>query len=124
MQTTPQPSPFDQSVYAVIRQIPRGRVATYAAVAGALRCRSPRAIGQALRRNPFAPEVPCHRVISSNLQLGGFQGRRDGGPAAAKRRLLAAEGVEFDAASRLLDPARVLSAGDLTAPAAATAAVA
>lgn len=52
-------------VYALLRQIPSGKVSTYAALSRALHS-SPRAIGGALRVNPFAPEVPCHRVIQAD----------------------------------------------------------
>jgi methylated-DNA-[protein]-cysteine S-methyltransferase len=110
-------SKFDLSVYQVVSRIPRGRVATYAGVAKALDCRSPRAIGQALRRNPFAPGVPCHRVISSSLCLGGFQGHRQGTAIAAKAGLLQREGVGFDAKGRLLEPARVVAPDRLKAEA-------
>jgi O6-methylguanine-DNA--protein-cysteine methyltransferase len=48
--------PNEQKVYALLQQIPSGRVSSYAAMASALKS-SPRAIGGALRRNPFAPEV-------------------------------------------------------------------
>jgi methylated-DNA-[protein]-cysteine S-methyltransferase len=57
-------TPFQERVYALLQQIPEGRVATYAALARALGS-SPRAVGGALRRNLFAPEVPCHRVLAS-----------------------------------------------------------
>ena len=106
-------SKFDLSVYRVVSRIPRGRVATYAVVARALRCGSARAIGQALRRNPFAPEVPCHRVISSSLSLGGFQGHRQGAAIDAKRALLKNEGVGFDSSGRLLDSGCVLTVEEL-----------
>lgn len=56
-----------------------------------------------MRRNPFAPVVPCHRVIAASLELGGFSG--SWGMACEsvqrKRRMLAEEGVAFDAAGRL-----------------------
>jgi O-6-methylguanine DNA methyltransferase len=52
-------------VYALLSQIPPGRVSTYAALGKALNS-SPRAVGGALRRNPFAPKVPCHRIICAN----------------------------------------------------------
>jgi methylated-DNA-[protein]-cysteine S-methyltransferase len=55
---------FQESVYALLQQIPEGRISTYAALAKALNS-SPRAVGGALRVNPFAPEVPCHRIIAS-----------------------------------------------------------
>ena len=56
---------YQERVYSLLKQIPEGRVSTYLAMSNALDS-SPRAIGGALRRNPFAPEVPCHRVISAN----------------------------------------------------------
>ena len=97
---------FQRRVYDACSRIPRGRVATYASLAGVLGCRSPRAVGQALRRNPFAPEVPCHRVIRADLGIGGYSGATDGGKIDRKLKLLAAEGVLF-AEGRLADPARV-----------------
>lgn len=101
------PTRFESRVYDATARIPRGRVSTYGDVARAIACGSARAVGQALRRNPFAPRVPCHRVIASDLTLGGFQGRRKGGALRAKRELLAGEGVCFGADGRLLDPARL-----------------
>ena len=56
---------YQERVYSRLKQIPEGRVSTYLAMSNALSS-SPRAIGGALRRNPFAPEVPCHRVISAD----------------------------------------------------------
>ena len=100
-------TPFQHQVYDVVSVIPRGRVSTYGGVARAIGCRSCRAVGQALRHNPFAPRVPCHRVIASDLTLGGFNGHRGGAEAERKRRLLAGEGVCFDAAGRLSEPRRV-----------------
>lgn len=101
------PTAFEQRVYDTICRIPAGRVSTYALVAGAVGCGSTQAVGQALRRNPFAPRVPCHRVIASDLTLGGFRGKRAGAALAAKVRLLAREGVAFDARGRLAEPARL-----------------
>mmetsp|Transcript_64385 Transcript_64385/g.152320 ORF Transcript_64385/g.152320 Transcript_64385/m.152320 type:complete len:90 (+) Transcript_64385:186-455(+) len=53
----------------------------------------PQAVGQALRRNPFAPVVPCHRVVSSDLALHGFSGSTDCAQLDRKRKLLEDEGV-------------------------------
>lgn len=88
------PTPFERRVYAVTAAVPRGRVTTYAAVAQVL-ASSPRAVGQALKRNPFAPTVPCHRVVAASGLLGGFSGEWGAGSACVqrKRRLLAEEGV-------------------------------
>jgi methylated-DNA-[protein]-cysteine S-methyltransferase len=89
-------TPFQQRVYAALREIPAGKVMTYAALGAKVGCRAPRAIGQALRRNPYAPEVPCHRVVRSDRALGGYQGRTRGEALARKRNLLESEGVTFE----------------------------
>lgn len=62
---------FQSRVYALLKQIPKGRISTYAEMAKALGS-SPRAVGGALRVNPFAPEVPCHRIIQADgVRLNG-----------------------------------------------------
>ena len=63
--TEPKVTPFQSRVYEHLRQIPSGRVSTYALLARALDS-SPRAVGGALRRNPYAPEVPCHRIVQAD----------------------------------------------------------
>ena len=90
-----KPTAFEQRVYALVRTIPRGKVSTYGLVAKKLGCGSSQAIGQALRRNPYAPEMPCHRVVSSALTLGGFWGQTEGEELRRKRRMLEDEGVLF-----------------------------
>ncbi len=95
------PTAFETRVYDLILTIPKGKVSTYALVAKELGCGSNQAVGQALRRNPFAPRVPCHRVVSATLSLGGFNGHRDGDELARKRRMLEEEGVKFDAQGRV-----------------------
>jgi methylated-DNA-[protein]-cysteine S-methyltransferase len=64
-------------------------------------------VGQALKVNPFAPKVPCHRVISSSLEIGGFQGKTAGAAIKRKLKLLKKEGVEFDESGRIKDSSRV-----------------
>ena len=97
---------FEQRVYAAIARIPRGRVSTYRLVAQAIGCGSAQAVGQALRRNPFAPRVPCHRVIASDLSIGGFAGHTAGREIRRKLDILAREGVRFEG-GRLADKGRV-----------------
>ncbi len=86
---------FQRKVYEAVVRVPPGCVTTYRDLAEAIGCRSPRAVGQALRRNPFAPGVPCHRVVAADLTIGGFQGERSGAAVLSKIRLLAREGVSF-----------------------------
>lgn len=95
------PTAFETRVYDLITTIPKGKVSTYALVARKLGCGSTQAVGQALRRNPFAPEVPCHRVVSAALTLGGFNGQRGGDELDRKRRMLVEEGVSFDAQGKV-----------------------
>ena len=99
-------TPFQKRVYQALLRVLEGRVTTYALLARAVGCGSARAVGQALRHNPFAPRVPCHRVIATDLTLGGFAGRRSGPKLVEKRRLLASEGVTFTN-GKLDDPGRV-----------------
>ncbi|MCG2661481.1 MAG: MGMT family protein [Kiritimatiellae bacterium] len=100
------PTPFQKRVYTALKQVPRGRVITYKQLAECLGCRSCRAVGQALKRNPYAPQVPCHRVIASDLTPGGFMGRRGGTAIRRKLDLLAKEGVQFHS-GRLAEPGRL-----------------
>jgi methylated-DNA-[protein]-cysteine S-methyltransferase len=87
------PTLFQDRVYKLCARIPKGRVTTYGEIARALNSKGFRAVGQALRSNPFAPVVPCHRVVASDGTLGGFMGDREGTALAKKKRLLAREGV-------------------------------
>lgn len=99
---------FQKTVYKAVQQVPKGRVTTYKALAEHLNCGSPRAIGQALKHNPFAPEVPCHRAICSNLTIGGFRGKTSGPEIRQKMNLLASEGVTFKY-GKLMDPKRIFT---------------
>ncbi|KIW39981.1 uncharacterized protein PV06_08540 [Exophiala oligosperma] len=96
---------FQERVYTSLLAIPRGKVCSYGALAKSLST-SPRAVGGALRNNPFAPEVPCHRVIASDGHVGGFMGDWQKAPSTInqtkKLDLLAKEGVYFDDQGRLL----------------------
>ena len=83
---------FERAVIAATRRIPRGKVATYAGLARAIRRpRSSRAVGNALNKNPYAPKVPCHRVVASDGRLGGYAGG-----LAKKKKMLTREGVNIE----------------------------
>ena len=101
------PTDFEQRVYDLLERIPKGKVVTYAAMAYALDCGSAQAIGQALKRNPNAPQVPCHRVIRTDHTLGGYAGKTAGAKLRKKRELLRGEGVEFDKDGKLEDIRRM-----------------
>jgi len=91
---------FDAAVYALVRRIPRGRVATYGQVALLVgRPRAARAVGNALGRlgAARAKVVPWHRVLGA----GGTVSRRGDGEAELQRRLLEREGVRFSRGGRV-----------------------
>ena len=65
-------SAFSQKVYELTRKIPKGKITTYKIIAEKLGMKAYRAVGQALNKNPYAPIVPCHRVVNSEGHLHGF----------------------------------------------------
>jgi len=84
---------FQQQVYDLCSKIPIGKVSTYKEIAHALGKSgfAYRAVGMALNKNPFAPKVPCHRVVGSDGSLGGFAFG-----SKKKIALLTTEGVEIN----------------------------
>lgn len=86
--------PFNQQVWELCRKIPKGKVTTYKELGKALgKGQVYRAVGNALKRNPYAPEVPCHRVVSSDGSLGGYCGKMN---SLKKRKMLEEEGILFE----------------------------
>ena len=80
---------FQRRVYEAILKIPKGQVRTYGQVAQMMGLPgSARAVGQALKRNRWAPKIPCHRVVAAN-GLGGYSAP---GGLQRKKQLLRAEG--------------------------------
>ncbi len=63
---------FNEKVYILCKQIPKGKVSTYKEIAHALSCKGYQAVGNALHKNPYAPVVPCHRVVNTDGKIGGF----------------------------------------------------
>lgn len=82
---------FNERCYALLRTVPKGKVTTYKALAVKLKTKAYRAVGNAMNKNPYAPAVPCHRVIKSDGSLGGFAYGSE-----AKRTLLKKEGVVIE----------------------------
>ena len=85
---------FDERVWKLMERIPEGRVTTYGEIARKLNTKAYRAVGNACRKNPYAPRVPCHRVVRSDGTIGGFGGRTSGKSIEAKIQLLRKENVE------------------------------
>lgn len=85
---------FSEEIYTILRQVPAGKVITYKQLASMLGSKAYRAVGSAMKNNPYAPEVPCHRVVRSDGRIGGFMGKMTGEEVAKKVVLLRNEGVE------------------------------
>ena len=82
---------FQLKVWSYLSKIPRGRVKTYSQVAKAIgKPLAVRAVANAIGKNPYAPKIPCHRVIRSDGSLGGYSGK---GGVKTKRFLLQKEGI-------------------------------
>ncbi|MCJ1302148.1 methylated-DNA--protein-cysteine methyltransferase [Hypocenomyce scalaris] len=118
--THPKLTTYRKRVLTLLTQVPRGQYTTYKALANALanlalshdekrktNAKSvgcARAIGSAMRNNPFAPVVPCHRVVAADGQIGGFKGDwgEEGRFVREKKRLLREEGVRFNEHERVV----------------------
>ncbi len=81
---------FNERVWALCARVPAGKVTTYGQIARKLNTQAYRAVGNALNRNPYAPAVPCHRVVGSDGSLTGFAGG-----LGKKEQLLQTEGVQL-----------------------------
>ena len=84
---------FQIKVWNYLKTIPKGQIRTYLDVAKAInRPKAVRAVANAIGKNPYAPKVPCHRVIRSDGGLGGYSGP---GGKKTKKKLLKMEGFSL-----------------------------
>ncbi len=84
---------FQLAVWNEIAKIPFGETRTYKDLAIAIgKPSSSRAVANACGKNPYAPDIPCHRVIRSDGKLGGYSGK---GGVKTKKQLLKLEGYRF-----------------------------
>jgi len=90
-----------------VKSIPRGKVTTYRALGTLLRMH-PRAVGGYMASNPFPLIIPCHRVIKSDMSLGGYSYGQ-----LIKGNLLLREGVDLDIETGKVSPSDVLDYEDL-----------
>lgn len=82
---------FQKKVWKALCAIPAGKTVTYTQLAEKIGQPSAvRAVANACGKNPFAPDVPCHRVLRADGGLGGYSGQ---GGVATKRNLLKKEGA-------------------------------
>ncbi len=87
------PTPFQEAVYRALEKIPEGSVSTYGAVAAYLGTKGVRAVATAVAKNPYAPKVPCHRVVPVSGKVGNYSGE---GGVRRKIELLCQEGVDVE----------------------------
>jgi methylated-DNA-[protein]-cysteine S-methyltransferase len=93
------PTEFEEKVYAATKLIPKGQITTYKNIAIAIgKPKACQAVGNALRKNPYAPIVPCHRVLPSTYRIGGFFGEVGCYSIMVQKKtsLLKKEGIIFD----------------------------
>ena len=84
---------FQVKVWKYLKSIPKGKVKTYKQVAIAIKKpKSARAVANACAKNPYAPNIPCHRVIRTDGCLGGYSGK---GGIKTKKKLLNSEGFDL-----------------------------
>ena len=84
---------FQLKVWKYLITIPKGQIRTYSEVAKAIKKpKAVRAVANAIGKNPYAPKIPCHRVIRSDGSLGGYSGR---GGVNTKKKLLKLEGISI-----------------------------
>ena len=95
-QLKPTMSVFAEKIYQQLKKVPKGRVTTYGFLAKSIGSKAYRAVGMVLSKNPYAPIVPCHRVVRSDGKIGGFMGKKTGKTVAKKKRMLEAEGIVFE----------------------------
>ena len=81
---------FQNEVYRALALIPKGQVTTYGLIAKYLHTKAVRAVGTAVGKNPYAPKIPCHRVVPSTGKIGNYSGK---GGVQTKIKLLSEEGV-------------------------------
>ena len=84
-------TPFQLKVWNYLKKIPKGKILTYKEVARAIgKPKSFRAAANAVGKNPFPPNIPCHRVVRSDGGIGGYSGK---GGINQKIKLLRSEKV-------------------------------
>ena len=81
---------FQEKVWELIGQIPKGKVTTYSIIAKKINSKAYRAVGNACHHNPFAPRIPCHHVVRSDGSIGGYSSGTE-----KKIELLEKEGIQI-----------------------------
>ena len=86
---------FSFQVFEIVKNIPKGKVMTYKSVAGKIGSKAYRAVGNVLKNNPDPEHIPCHRVVKTDLKVGGYFGHIDDYLSKEKEIKLKNEGVKI-----------------------------
>ncbi len=93
-------STYQQAILRILAEVPKGKVTTYGDLAKELARRAPRwsprasrAVGTTMKKNLCGPQIPCHRVITSDGRIGNFRGGEKGA-VDEKVKMLRNEGVK------------------------------
>jgi methylated-DNA-[protein]-cysteine S-methyltransferase len=81
---------YENKIYDLLKTVPKGKITTYKSLASYFNLKAYRAVGKIMNKNPYAPIVPCHRVILSSGEIGGFARGKE-----KKMEMLKSEGIEF-----------------------------
>jgi methylated-DNA-[protein]-cysteine S-methyltransferase len=81
---------FNERCYKILSKVPKGKVTTYRALAHKMNTKAYRAVGNAMNKNPYAPKVPCHRVVGSDGSMTGFASG-----ISNKVKMLKSEGIKI-----------------------------
>ena len=86
---------FKEKCYSILKKVPKGKVTTYKELANALNTKAYRVVGMAMKSNPNAPIIPCHRVVCYDGRIGGYLGNEKEN-IKKKINLLKGEGIEIN----------------------------
>lgn len=94
------PTDLQLKVWEKLKEIPKGKVTTYKILTNAIDSGAVRAVATAVGKNPYAPEVPCHRVVLSSGKIGNYTHPKG---VARKIELLESEGIKIDSNGYIID---------------------
>jgi methylated-DNA-[protein]-cysteine S-methyltransferase len=95
---------LQQKVLEIMKKIPKGKVTTYKIIGEKLGSKAYRAVGTCVKNNPYAPSIPCHRVVKSDGNVGYYSGN---GGVKTKIKMLQQEGIQIQG-NRIVDFEKVL----------------
>lgn len=99
---------FERRVYEITKKIPMGKVSTYGQIARILGNKAYRAVGNALNKNPYPVIIPCHRVVKSDGNVGGFAQGTEKKVEMLKEENIKIINMHIDLSKYLVDDSKLL----------------